>query len=92
MWHFFNSLAWYQWPYESASESFVYPSPVLYGLHAQPPCVDQFRDPYHHHCSYPHVMRSYCQSFDHDTNSYPYYDVFDECYAKINAMIETLNE
>ena len=37
-------------------------------------------------------MCSYCQSFDHDVNSYPYYDVFDEPYARLNAMIETLND
>ena len=37
-------------------------------------------------------MRSYCQSFDHDVNSCPYYDVFDESYARLNAMIKTINE
>ena len=36
-------------------------------------------------------MYSYCQSFDHDVNSYPYYDVCDKCYARLNAMIETIN-
>jgi len=35
---------------------------------------------------------SYYQPFDHDANVGPYYDVFDECNAKLNAMIETLNE
>jgi len=33
-----------------------------------------------------------CQSFDHDANSCPYYDIFDECYARLNAMIEIMNE
>ena len=35
---------------------------------------------------------SYCQSFNHDVNSYPYYDVSNECYARLNTMIETMNE
>jgi len=34
----------------------------------------------------------YCQSFDHDESSCPYYDVFDELYAKLDAMIGTINE
>jgi len=50
------------------------------------------RDSFHHYSSYSHVMCSYCQSFNHDVNSYAYYDVFDECYAKLDAMIGTINE
>ena len=42
--------------------------------------------------SYALDVCSYCQSFDHDVNSYPYYDISDESYAKLNAMIETMNE
>ena len=34
----------------------------------------------------------FCQSFDHDANSYPYYDVSNESYATPNAMIETISE
>jgi len=34
----------------------------------------------------------YFQYFDHDVNSYPYHDVSDESYARLNAMIETMNE
>ena len=30
--------------------------------------------------------------FDHDRNACPYYDVFDETYVRLNAMIETMNE
>ena len=37
-------------------------------------------------------MCSYCSSFDHDVNSCPYYDVFDECYARFDAMIGTMDE
>jgi len=37
-------------------------------------------------------MRSSCQSFDHDMNSCPYYEIFDELYARLNAMILTLNK
>jgi len=36
----------------------------------------------HHHCSYPHDVCSYCQSIDHDVNSYPCYDVCDGSYAQ----------
>jgi len=25
-------------------------------------------------------------------NSYPYYDVSNECYARLNTMVETMNE
>jgi len=32
-------------------------------------------------------MCSYCQSFERNVNCYPRYDVFNECYAKLNAMI-----
>jgi len=31
-------------------------------------------------------------SFDHDGNSCPYYEIFDACYAKLNVVIETMNE
>jgi len=75
MWDLFESLAWYQWHHEIASESFEYPSPISYDLHAYSPLV----------CSY-------CSFFDHDVNSYPYYDVSDECYARLDAMIGTMNE
>jgi len=70
----------------------VCPFPHPYDLHAQSPYIDQLRDVCDHHSSYPHILCSYCQSFDHDVNSYPYYDVFDEAYARLNAMIEIMNE
>jgi len=53
--------------------------------------VDQLKDRYHHY-SYPHVVCSYCQSFDHDMNFCPYYDVSSESYGRLNAIIETINE
>jgi len=34
MWDLFESLAWYQWHQENASESFMCPSPTFYDLHA----------------------------------------------------------
>ena len=37
-------------------------------------------------------MCSYCQSFDHCENSCLYYDVFNELYARLNAIIKTMNE
>jgi len=37
-------------------------------------------------------MCSYCSPFDHNANSDPYYDIFVECYAKLDAMIGTMNE
>ena len=37
-------------------------------------------------------MCFYCQSFNHDVNSYPYYDVFNECHARLDVMIGTMNE
>ena len=37
-------------------------------------------------------MCSYCQSFDHDLNSCPYYNLSNDSYARLNAMIETINE
>jgi len=39
--------------------------------------LNDARDRYHHHFSYPHVLCSFFQSLDHDVNSCPYYDVFD---------------
>jgi len=33
-----------------------------------------------------------CSSFDHDVNSCPYYDVSDECYIRLDAMIGTMTE
>ena len=41
--------------------------------------------------SYPLDTCSYCQSFDHDVNSCPYYDVSNEAHVRLNAMIETMN-
>jgi len=77
---------------QCARESYVYPSPPPYHMHAQSPCVDQFRDARDHCSSYPHDVCSYCQSFDHDVNSCPYYDVLDELYARPKDTIETMNE
>jgi len=88
----FESLASDQWQCECANESFVCPSPPPYDLHAQSPCIDQFKDGCDHHSSYPHDVCSYCQSCDHDVNFYPYYDVSNATYARLNAMIETMNE
>jgi len=88
----FESLASYQCHCECACESFVCPSLPPYDLHTQSACVDQFRDVCDHHSSYPLDVCSYCQSFDHDVSSCPYNDVFDEAYARLNAMIETMNE
>jgi len=92
MWDLFEYLASYRWHCECASESFVHPSPPPYDLHAQSPCVDQFRDVCDHYSSYPHDTCSCCQSFDDDVSPYPYYDVSDEAYARVIAMIETMNE
>ena len=70
----------------------MYPSPPPYYLHAQSPCVDQFRDAYDHDSSYPLDICSYCQSFEHEVNSYPYYDISDELYARLNVIIETISD
>jgi len=43
-----------------------------------------------HACS--PLMCSYCQSFDHDVNSCPYYDAFDKWYARLDATIGIMNE
>jgi len=59
-------------------------------LRVQSPCVDQFRDAFDHQSSHPNDVCSYCH--DYDVNSCPYYDVFDEAHARLNAMIETMNE
>jgi len=53
---------------------------------------DDDRDPYHHYSSYPHALCSFCQSFDHDVNTCPYYDVFNECYARLDAIIGIINK
>ena len=37
-------------------------------------------------------MCSYCQSLEHDLNSCPYYDISDACDARLNTVIETMNE
>jgi len=47
---------------------------------------------YDHDSSYPHDVCSYCQSLDHDVNSCLYYNISDESYARLNAIIETINE
>ena len=49
-----------------ASESFICLSPRPYDLRPKSPCVDQFKDVGDHHLSYPHVVCSFCKSFDHD--------------------------
>jgi len=88
----FESLASYQCQYKCASESSGFPSPPPYDLHAQSPCVDQFRDACDHYSSSPLDVCSYCQSYDHDVNSCPYYRISNESYARLNAIIETMNE
>jgi len=68
------------------------PFPTPYDLHAQSLCGDQYRDVYDHNSCYSHDICSYCESFDHDVNSCPDYDISNEAYASLNAMIETMNE
>jgi len=63
-----------------------------YDLHAQSPCVNPFRGVYDHRSSYRVDVCCHCYSFDHDVNSCPYHDIFNEAYARLNAMIETMNE
>ena len=92
MWQLFKHLAGYQWHCEKPREHSVCPSPPPYDLHALCPCVDQFRDIGHHHSFYPHYVRSYCQSPDHDVNCCPYYDILYECYAKLDTMIEAISD
>ena len=70
----------------------MYPSPPPYDLHAQSLCVDQFRDAYDHDFTYPHDVCSYCQSFDHDVNSCPYYNISNKSYARLYVIIETMSE
>jgi len=50
------------------------------------------RDLYHHYSSYPYMLCSFCQSFDHDVHSCPYYDVSDVCHARLSAMIGKMHE
>jgi len=63
IWNLLESLASYKWQCEHASEPLVYQSRPPYDLHAQSPCVDQFRDVCDHHSSYPLDVCSYYQSF-----------------------------
>ena len=35
---------------------------------------------------------SYCQSFDHDVNSCPSYDVFNDSCARLNVLMEKMKE
>ena len=57
------------------------PSLPPYDLHTQSLCVDPFRD----------VCDCYSY-FPNDVNSCPYYEVSNEAYARLNSMIETMNE
>jgi len=68
MWDLFESLAWHQWQYDDA------------------------RDSYHHYSYYPYVLFSFCQSFDHDVHSCPYYDISYECHARLSVMIGKIHE
>jgi len=70
----------------------VYPSLAPYDLDTLSPCVDQLRDACDHQSSYPNNVCSYFQSSDYNVNSYPYYNVSDEAYARLYSMIETMNE
>ena len=92
MWELFEHLAWYRLHCQRPIEHSACPSPPPYDLHVQSPCVDQFRDLSHHHSFYPRDVCSYCQSLDHDVNCCPYYDIFDECYAKLDTMIGAMND
>ena len=60
MWDFFEYLAFYQWQYDWANESFACSSPPPYDLYTQSSCVDQFSDACDHDSSYPHDLCSYC--------------------------------
>jgi len=58
LWDLFKFLTSYQWQCKCASESCACPSPPPYNLHAQSPCLDQFRDVCDHYCSSPHDVCS----------------------------------
>jgi len=92
IWDLFESLASYQWQCEYATEAFVYPSPRPYAFHTPCLCADQFRDACAHYSSSPLDACSYCQSFDHDVNSCPSYDVLNDSCAKLNILMETMKE
>ena len=47
---------------------------------------------FHDSHAYSPLQCSYCQPVDHDANSCPYYDISDDCYPNLNALIETMNE
>ena len=68
------------------------PSPPPYDFHAQSPYIDQFRDAYDHYSSSPLDTSFYCQSFDHDVNYCPSYDVFNDSCAILNFLMETMKE
>jgi len=75
IWDLFEALPWYQWHHEVASNESFV-------------CPSPTSDDLHTHSL---LMYSYCQSFDHDANSYPYYDISNACYVRLNALIETMN-
>jgi len=83
MWDLFESLVSYQWQCKCVSEAFVYPSRPPYDFHAHSPCADQIKDACDHYSSSPPNACSYCQSFDHDVNSCPSYDVFNDSVLDI---------
>jgi len=68
------------------------PSPILYFLHTQSPCVNQFGDSYHHHPYFGHVRCCNCQSSNHNVNSCPHYVISNEGFVRLSSMIETMNE
>ena len=92
MWELFEYLASYQRQYECTNESFTCPSLPPYDFHAQSPCVDQFRDACDHYSSSPLDACSYCPSFDHDVNSCPSYDMFNDSCARLNVQMEIMKE
>ena len=92
MWDLLESLSSYQWQCECASKAFVYPSPPPHDFHDQSPCADQIRDACDHYSFSPLDACSYCQSFDHDVNSYPSYDVLNDLCDRLTILMETIKE
>ena len=92
MWDLFESLAYYHWQYVCATESFVYPShlPMISTINLN--MLINLRT-FMITILLTHMMYvPIANLFDHDVNSYPCYSIPDESYARLNVMIEIMNE
>lgn len=95
VWGFFEYFAHETWEFENARWTLGYSTPGPYAYDVQPYATDQLVDPYFqppHIPQYAPVMCTYCQSYNHNTNSCPHHSISNAPYVGLEKLVEKFVE